>query len=996
VAVIPFVNGSYATGLDFTATTFPNCVLPANTTTVPCYFPETDLVPADFYGYLFLSDIAVDSSGNLYVVAWTGCYLGCNNGAAYGTVIEYNGTTGVNSLLVDQFPLYIPNGYYDTAYNNFALAQNGDIYYTDFINLYYSAAGTGTFTTISGFNAPTGVSSDSGGNIYVTDTGNNRIAVLPNLNGTVTPSSAYTILSGSVLNKTPYFSVGVDGYGNLSYAATSNSNVFYKASVGGLNFGSIAVGSSTTATDLDLYFTAAATFGSFTFTGNGGASPFSAVTNGCVQGTAYAIGSTCSVTIKYTATAVGPQSGTLQAYSSTGALLGTARLSGSGVDGLLTVDPGTQTTIGSGWNAPSAIATDAAGNTYVTDSTTGNIYKNGSATPIVTGLSAPSAVVVDGAGDLYVAENSSVVEVPYSGTAYGTTNTILTGLSGTTGLAIDAEGNLYVADSGNGRVLLVAAGGGLEAGSNISYVGSSVTSTGTLDPGFTTPVAVAADNLGNVYVADTGTSEILQVGIASGVITTIAPALNKPSALAVDPGGSLYYADSGAGTITRVPNGPSGVTGAGATIPLPATVVASPSGLAFDQSGNLYVVDTKDALVEELNRTAGLLAFGDVVKNVASSPLTATLVDSGTAAVLLGTPYYVASGTNSADFTVQSSSTCTDADSLAIAATCNVSVEFETPNTDTESAELTFTSSGGTPVLNLTGTGVVLVNATITGPTSVAYGTPGSFTVSVTPNIASSYTVDFVGTPGTYTTTVTIGSNSSGTFQNAATLPVGCYAVSLVGTVTAPFQVCVTQATLTATVQPATRVYGAANPALTCTFSGVVNGDAIQCVGTVASSVNASSAPGTYPITPSIVGAKAADYVIAPPASGSTYAVLTITQATANVSLIDIPASVTSIGTILPGTSIALNATVEDFASRGAAPTGYVTFANDTYTNNIVDIGTPQQLSSSGTTRTTHHLVRYRLQSSSVRRRSRFSRLTLKTLSLRRGSLALLRLHSIP
>lgn len=594
--------------------------------------------------------------------------------------------------------------------------NSGNIYYTDQVNLYYSATGSGKYSTVTGFNAPSGVSSDSSGNIYVTDTGHNRIAVLPNLGGTVTPSAAYTIVSGTVLSETPNFAVGVDGFGNISYPVGSTEDLIYKASVGGLNFGYIAVGTTSAATNLDLYFTAAETYGSVKFTSGANPSPFAIATNGCTVGKAYAIGSTCSVTITYKASAAGPQSGTLEVYSQAGTLLGTARLSGSGAAGLLNIDPGTATSVGTTWKAPSAIAVDGAGNSYVADSSTGDIYENGGTTPIATGFNDPTAVVVDAVGNLYVGDsgNSRVVEVPYTGTAYGTPVPVLTGLLGPSALAIDAAGNLYVADSGNGQVLLVASGGGLGVGSNVSYVGSSVSATGTLVTGFTKPVGVAADSQGNVYVADTG--KIIQVGIKSGIKTAIAQGLTTAAAVAVDPGGNLYYADSGTKTITRVPNTAGTLTGSGATV-LSTTVVATPTGLAVDGSGNLYAVDTTDATVGKLARSASSLAFGDIVENTSSSPLTATLSNGGTAAIALANPYETRTGT--ADFAIQSSSTCANSGSLAIGGSCSVVEEFTPSMLNAESATVAFASNAGAPTLALSGTGVVLVTATITGPSSV-------------------------------------------------------------------------------------------------------------------------------------------------------------------------------------------------------------------------------------------------------------------------------------
>jgi sugar lactone lactonase YvrE len=936
VAIIPFVNGTYASGIDLNTTILPTCSLPAITTSVPCQYPN--IVASNFYGYLQLSDLAVDASGNLFVVDWADSASGYDS---YMRIVEYNATTGVDTIAVDNITPPGPCCNGDTN-GRLALDASGNFYYVDGVHFFYSAAGSGTYSSISGFSMPTGVSSDSSGNIYVADTGNDRIAVLPNLGGTVMPADAYTIVSGAPLGIPPTYSPGIDGYGTITYPGQSDGDGIQRAVVGTFNFGSAAIGATTSATTINLLFTAAQTMGNLTVTG-----PFAVATNGCPATTTYTAGQFCSVTVTYTPTGAGPQTGTVHAYSAGGALLGTAPLSGSGTASLIDIDPGTVSSIGSGWKAPSAIAVDSLGNNFVADATTGDIYENGNSVAIATGFSSPSGVVVDGTGNLYVADsgNERIMEVPFTGTAYGAPAAVYTGLKGQTGLAIDAAGNLYVADSGNGRVLLLAGGGGLPVGSNVSYVGASVSSTGTLMTNFTNPVGVAADSLGNVYVADGG--NIIQVSVKNGATTTVAQGIGTAAAVAVDPGGNVYYADSATKTVTRLPNLNGSVTGSGATVIMPS-VVAIPTGIALDAGGNLYAVDTSDATVGMLTRTSGALSFGNVVDNVSSSPMTATVFNSGTAAASLASPYAVASGTDSSDFAIQGSSTCANAATIATGTSCDVVEVFQPTKIGAESSTLTFPNNAAT--ISLTGTGVVLVTATITGPSSLVYGAPGTFTASVTPNVAPSYPVNFTNAQGvTYSTTVTIGTNGTGTFSSPAGLPVGSYTVSLVGTVSStPTTVTVTQATLVASVSSFTRQYGQQNPAFPCKFtSGIVNGDAISCVGSVASNVNTVSAPGVYPITPTIVGPAAANYSIAPPPI-STSGMLTITKATLNV-VLKITAPQSSIGTILVGSPVTFLSTVAQLSAGGVAPTGTVTFENVTLTNSIVDIGTTQTLSATDT-----------------------------------------------
>jgi sugar lactone lactonase YvrE len=919
VDVIPFANGSYATGIDLASTTLPNCSLPIYPVTAPCKYPN--IVASDFYGYLQLSDLAVDSAGNLYVLSWVGCYDGCT-AEAYSSIIKYDGVTGADTFIVNNsgLPNYAPGGYYDNEFQQFALAPNGDFYYVNQLNLYYVTAGGATVTMLSGFNAPSGVSADSGGNIYVTDSGNNRIVIFPNINGVVSPSNAYTILSGSVLGEAPYYSVGVDGYGTITYSATSSENKFYKATVGGLNVGFVNVGSSSTGADLDLYFTAAEAFGSVTLTGGPG-TPFvsaPAATNGCVVGQSYAAGATCSLTVTYTPSASGPQSGSLQVYSPAGALLGTASLSGSGVGPLLNVDPGTVTVVGSGWKAPSAIALDAAGNSYVADSTTGDIYKNGNATAIASGFNAPSAIVVDGAGNLYVGDsgNNRIVEVPYSGTVYGTPVAIQTGLSGPSGLAIDDAGNLYVADSGNARVLLLASGGGLSVGSNPSPVGTSLSSSGAVVTGFTAPVAVAADNLGNVYVADSGT--ILQVGIKSGITTPIVQGLKTAAAVAVDPGGNVYYADSGAGTITCVPN--VGGTLAPGSASKMATIVATPSAIAIDSQGNVYAADATDAKVGESNRVQGTVNFGPVVATETSEDVTATLSNDGTSPLTLGTPYDTASGSNTMDFVIQGGSTCAGGGALAGGTSCTVVTAFTPSVYATETDTLSFAGTGFSASLLLTGVGTPLVNVTFTGPSTVVYGNAPVY--AVTASVDGTYPLNISGYTGATPQVVVTGGKGSVTLP---VLDVGSYTLQLAGTVGST-SLSVTRATLDVTAASVSRAYEAPNPVFTATVSGAVNGDLF--VGTGSTTATPSSDAGTYPIVPSVSGPASANYNIV-----KTNGVLTITQANSNTAI-----AYTSSNNGFLGGTVTFTATVLSLTAGN--PTGTVTFEDATNATAVKVLGT--------------------------------------------------------
>jgi hypothetical protein len=123
----------------------------------------------------------------------------------------------------------------------------------------------------------------------------------------------------------------------------------------------------------------------------------------------------------------------------------------------------------------------------------------------------------------------------------------------------------------------------------------------------------------------------------------------------------------------------------------------------------------------------------------------------------------------------------------------------------------------------------------------------------------------------------------------------------------------VTTAVATITENPATRVYGVANPMLTGTLSGILNGDSVTAVYSTTATI--SSHPGTYAITATLAGPAAGNYQ-----ANVVSANLTITQATPVITW-TAPAAITY-GTALSGTQLDATSTVGGtFAYTPAAGT---------------------------------------------------------------------------
>ena len=262
------------------------------------------------------------------------------------------------------------------------------------------------------------------------------------------------------------------------------------------------------------------------------------------------------------------------------------------------------------FNYPGGIAVDFHGTVYVSDTDNATIRKI-SSSGVVTTLAgtpgnlgsadgtgaaaqfdAPSGIAVDSQGNLYVADtaNSTIRKITPMGAV-----TTLAGSPGVVGeadgigaaasfdhpygTAVDASGNVYVADTGNNGVRKITS-----AGVVTTLAGGS---PGATSPGYSdgtgraarfySPMAVAVDANGNVYVADSGNSLIREIS-ASGVVTTLGGRVNPLSGegvmgaqdgtgsaatfgnvdgIASDPSGNIVLADTGNGTLrTGVPAAP--------------------------------------------------------------------------------------------------------------------------------------------------------------------------------------------------------------------------------------------------------------------------------------------------------------------------------------------------------------------------------------------------------------------------------------------------------
>ena len=300
-------------------------------------------------------------------------------------------------------------------------------------------------------------------------------------------------------------------------------------------------------------------------------------------------------------------------------------------------------------NVPGAIAADASGNLFVTD---GHSVRTVSRTGIITTVAGNGTAGFSGDGGMAASAQ----------------------LNGPSGLAVDGAGSLYIADYNARRVRRVSrdgiittvAGGGDSALEGVPAVYAELS-----------PIAVAVDSSGNLYIADCacdwdgdGGSRVRKVS-SDGRIFTVAGAgnagfsgdggratsalLDGADALAVDAAGNLYIGEFENSRIRKVSTGGIITSVAGGS-PKPAP--SSPSGgsatsgmlggrttaVALDARDNLLIAGdsavnrvTPNAIIEFVAPVGGTAITGDKAGNLFVAGLAIRkLSPNGTVGTVIG------------------------------------------------------------------------------------------------------------------------------------------------------------------------------------------------------------------------------------------------------------------------------------------------------------------------------------------------------------------------
>jgi sugar lactone lactonase YvrE len=279
------------------------------------------------------------------------------------------------------------------------------------------------------------------------------------------------------------------------------------------------------------------------------------------------------------------------------------------------------------------------------DGTAGYSGDNGQATAAE--LYYPSGVAFDSNGDLFIADtwNNRVREVNLSTGAITTVAGNGTGgfsgnggqataaeLNSPEGVAVDSNGNLFIADTDNNRVREVVSTGVISTAAGNGTAGYSGDGGQATAAKLNSPEDVAVDSSGNLFIADTNNNRVRKVNVSTHVITTVAgkgtagysgdggqataAKLNSPEGVAVDSSGNLFIADTNNGRIRKVTtsgvintaagNGTAGYGGDGGQAT--AAELNCPGGVAVDSSGDVFIADTNNNRVREVNNASKVIS----------------------------------------------------------------------------------------------------------------------------------------------------------------------------------------------------------------------------------------------------------------------------------------------------------------------------------------------------------------------------------------------------
>jgi len=402
-------------------------------------------------------------------------------------------------------------------------------------------------TALSG---PQGVAVDGSGNVFVADTGNNRVVEeTPSASGYTQTVVATSTLSGP-------FGVATDASGNLYIADTGHDRVLKE--VPSVSGGTTTWAETTVANyagDLLLLPTSVAVD---------------------------------SNNVVYIA-----------GYGNNAALKMTPQAGGGYSEAVLS--PGLTSLFG--------IAVDSSLNLYYTDYSAGKAYVSvwsgtgyGAALLLQSGLSSPGAISVDGAGNVYIADSGhdQIWKDSFEGSSYSGSQLVFP-LNNPLGVAVDSSGNVFIASTSSNWILESTGGnfGSVPIGAtspmmvlNFTFDTGGALFYNPIPSDFTSSASTCVES-GSVFLAPT---HLYSAGDYCAIGMTFKPTMAGVRYGAFDLTGYIQEPD---GDVWTLATGPVYGFGTGPQVSFPSgtqTDIAIGSGhqpgpIALDPAGNILFID---------------------------------------------------------------------------------------------------------------------------------------------------------------------------------------------------------------------------------------------------------------------------------------------------------------------------------------------------------------------------------------------------------------------
>jgi len=351
-----------------------------------------------------------------------------------------------------------------------------------------------------------------------------------------------------------------------------------------------------------------------------------------------------------------------------------------------------------------------------------------------------------------------------------------------TGLVTDIAGNVYVADAGNHSIRKITPSGLVSTLAGTGLAGA-LDGIG-LSASFSSPIDLAIDATGNLYVAEAGNSNIRKI-TPGGTVTTIAgsgttgsndgigtgASFNEPYGIAIAADGNLYVSDKGNNKVRKITNtvvtpttstltttviGLGSVTPASGTFSYGSiqTLTATPAtGYTFTGwSGD--ATGTTNPLSVTMNANKNITATFTIIYT-----LTTTIVGSGTVSPSSGT--FNAGTTQTLTATPATGYTFTGWSGDATGTTNPLSVTM----TANKNITATFTINKYTLATNVVGSGIV-------SPSSATFNAGTTQTLTAIPATGYTFTGwsgDATGTTNPLSITISGNKNIIATFSSIST-----------------------------------------------------------------------------------------------------------------------------------------------------------------------------------------------------------------------------------